>query len=285
MTLDSWLEVADEVFVRSYDHLDINICVVRGGEELLVVDSRSSPVEAAELVADLEAFAPARVHVLVNTHAHFDHTFGNQQFGPDSTTPVAIIGHHRLPAHLDRYERPRLAAWRAGGGEEPARDWEEVQITPPTQLVGARQPLQIGHRTVDLQPLSPGHTDTDLVVQVPDACSWIVGDVVEASGPPMYGSGCFPLQHPDQLGSLLAQLRDDDVIVPGHGPLVDRAFVEDQLAEVVRLAEQLRLAHRAGETVEQALADNARWPFPVDGLGLAVRRAYKFLDHEPDPSP
>ena len=101
----------------------------------------------------------------------------------------------------------------------------------------------------------------------------------------MYGSGCFPLQHPDQLGSLLAQLGDSDVVVPGHGPIVDRAFVEAQLAEVVRLAEQLRLAHRAGETVEQALADNARWPFPVEGLTLAVRRAYMFLDREPGPSP
>ena len=165
MTVHSWREVADEIFVRSYDHLNINICVVRGGEELLLVDSRSSPAEAAELTVDLEVFAPARLHVLVNTHAHFDHTFGNQQFGPDSATPVAIIGHHRLPAHLNRYERPRLAAWRAGGRDEPARDWERVRITPPTQLVDARRPLQIGHRTVELQPLSAGHTDTDLVVQ------------------------------------------------------------------------------------------------------------------------
>ena len=285
MTVRSWHEVADEVFVRSYDHLDINICVIRGGEELLLVDSRSSPAEAAELAVDLNVFAPARVHVLVNTHAHFDHTFGNQQFGPNSATPVAIIGHHRLPAHLDQYERPRLAAWRDGGGGEPDRDWETVQITPPTELVDARRPLQIGHRTVELQPLSAGHTDTDLIVHVPDACSWIVGDVVEASGPPMYGSGCFPLQHPDQLGSLLAQLDDDDVVVPGHGPMVDRAFVEAQLAEVVRLTEQLRLAHRAGETVEQALADSTRWPFPIDGLNLAVQRAFAFLDREPDPSP
>lgn len=285
MTVRDWHEVADEVFVRSYDHLDINICVVRGGDELLLVDSRSSPAEAAELAADLTVFAPARVGVLVNSHAHFDHTFGNQQFGPASAAPVEIIGHHRLPAHLDQYEQPRLAAWRAGGGNEPDRNWATVQITPPTQLVDARRPLQIGHRTVELQPLNAGHTDTDLIVHVPDACSWIVGDVVEASGPPMYGSGCFPLQHPDQLGSLLAQLGHGDIVVPGHGPMVDRSFVEAQLAQVVQLAEQLRLAHRAGETVEQALADCTRWPFPSDGLELAARRAFALLDHEPAPTP
>ena len=285
MTVRGWREVADEVFVRSYDQLDINICVVRGGEELLLVDSRSSPAEAAELADDLVAFAPARVRVLVNTHAHFDHTFGNQQFAADSPTPVTIVGHHRLPAHLDQYERPRVAAWRAGSGEEPARDWETLEITPPTRLVETRRPLQVGRRTVELQPLGPGHTDTDLVLHVPDARCWIVGDVVEASGPPMYGSGCFPLQHPDQLDALLAQLGDDDVVVAGHGPTVDRAFVEAQRADVVRFAEQLRAAHHSGQTVEQALADPTRWPFPVDMLELAVRRAFAVLDGASEPLP
>ncbi len=53
-----WHEVATDVYVHAYDHLAINICVVRGGDELLVVDSRSSPTEAAGLVADLEDLLP-----------------------------------------------------------------------------------------------------------------------------------------------------------------------------------------------------------------------------------
>lgn len=113
--------MATNVFVGVYDHLDVNICVIRGDAELLVVDSRSSPCEAAELEADLQTFAPARVRVLVNTHAHFDHTFGNQRFGPGSALDVPIYGHHLLPAHLDQYERLRLAAWHAGTGGEPDR--------------------------------------------------------------------------------------------------------------------------------------------------------------------
>lgn len=276
-----WCEVADRVFVRAYDHLDLNICVVREKGNLLLVDSRASFAEAAELEADLRVFAPARVVVLVNTHAHFDHTFGNQRFGPESAMNVPIFGHHLLPAHLDEYERPRLAAWRAGTGNEPDRDWEHVQITPPTNLVVRRASLQIGERTVELCPMSPGHTDTDLIVHVADASTWIVGDVVEASGPPMYGSGCYPLGLPQQLEALLAEIDEHDVVVPGHGPVVDRSFVLTQLAEVRRLAEQLRRAHRSGSTVEEALFDQRRWPFPVDGLELAVRRAYAILDQEP----
>ena len=280
MSTHGWREVASDVFVRAYHHLDINICVIRSDDDLLLVDSRSSPAESAELKVELEAFAPARVRVLVNTHAHFDHTFGNQQFGPGSELAVPIYGHQLLPVHLDQFERPRLGVWRDGSGDEPPRDWDQVQITPPTHLVGAREQLHIGRRTIELNPLSPGHTDADLVVHVPDAATWIVGDVVEASGPPMYGSGCLPVQHPQQLESLLRQLTDDDVVVPGHGPVVDRGFVVSQLAEVTRLAHQLRLAHRYGQTIEQALAEQDRWPFPVDGLDLAAQRAYLTLDHD-----
>ena len=282
MSTDGWREVADGVWLRRYENLEINICVVRGGDDLLLVDSRSSPGEAAQLAADLDVFAPARVRALVNTHAHFDHTFGNQQFGPGSAGAVPIYGHHRLPEHLDRYERPRLAAWRDGSGDEPPRDWDDLRIIAPTHLVAEPQRLEVGGRVAELWPLGPGHTDTDLVVYVPDARTWVVGDVVEASGPPMYGSGCFPLEHADQLAGLLAQLGDGDVVVPGHGPVVDRRFVAAQLAEVARLGEQLRRAHRSGRTVEQALADQDGWPFPVDGLELAARRAYAALggDHD-----
>ena len=100
----------------------------------------------------------------------------------------------------------------------------------------------------------------------------------------MYGSGCFPLGLPDQLGFLLGLIDngvgDGDVVVPGHGPVVDRAFVEAQRVEAEALAERIRSAWRRGDTVGQALADPGRWPFPVEGLELAVRRGYRTLEAE-----
>jgi glyoxylase-like metal-dependent hydrolase (beta-lactamase superfamily II) len=276
--VSEWREVASEIFVRAYEHLEINICVIRDGDDLLLVDTRSSPVEAAELEADLQVFAPARVRTLVNTHAHFDHTFGNQQFGPGNAYDVPIYGHHLLPAHLERYERPRLAAWHEGTGGEPDRAWQDLRITGPTRLVSDTEPVRVGDRTVILHALGPGHTDTDLVLHVPDAHTWIVGDVVEASGPPMYGSGCFPLELPGQLAFLLGEVERADLVVPGHGPVVDRAFVESQHDETEALARQIRWVRGRGDTVEQALSDQDRWPFPVEGLELAVRRGYLALD-------
>ena len=270
------------MFVGAYEPLTINICVIRDGDQLVVVDSRSSATEGAELAADLTWFAPARVQALINTHAHFDHTFGNQHFGSGSAMSVPIYGHQRLPAHLDQYERPRLEAWRRGAGNEPPRDWDDVVITPPTHLVGTRQQYQLGARRLELIALPPGHTDTDLVVHLPDADTWVVGDVIEASGPPMFGSGCYPLEFPDSLGGLLSEIGPDDTIVPGHGPLVDRSFAVAQLTDISDLATRLRALHGSKATQHQAVTALQAVPsLRVDGLELAVARAYSSLAGRP----
>ena len=86
---------------------------IEGDDGLLVVDTGAEPAEAEEILADLASRFDRPVRWVVNTHAHFDHTFGNQVFGPGSTTDAAIHGHAGIARHFERYEGPRLAAWRA----------------------------------------------------------------------------------------------------------------------------------------------------------------------------
>jgi glyoxylase-like metal-dependent hydrolase (beta-lactamase superfamily II) len=277
MKSELWTERAEGIFVRSYEALEVNICVIRGDRELLVIDSRSSPTEGSELKADLHALAPAAIVGLVNTHAHFDHTFGNQAFSAGPGVP--IYGHHRLPSHLAEYEAPRLMRWREGSSEEPTRDWHDVTITAPTVLIREDTTLLVGSRVVELIPQGAGHTDSDLVVHIPDVNVWVVGDVVEASGPPMFGSGCFPLEFPQSLGNLLDRMQPTDIVVPGHGPVVDRAFVSSQHLDLTRMALQLRAEHATGATIDEALAHQRGWPFPVENLRLAVTRAFNALDN------
>lgn len=273
-----WTEVADGVFQRRYDPLDVSVCVVRGSDGLLVVDTRSSHREADEIRADLRAFGDHRVRWVVNTHAHFDHCFGNHRFGPGSDIGAPIYGHERVPAHLAEYETPMLAEWVAQG-LEPAADWREVVITPPTVLVGDHATLELGDRPVELVHLGRGHTDNDLVVHVPDADTWLVGDLVEESGPPMYGSGCFPLEWPGTVGALRSRLGDDATLVPGHGAPVGPAFVADQHAAIRSVADLIRALHAAGVPADRALGEGGdRWPFPRDALASAVSAGYRHLD-------
>jgi glyoxylase-like metal-dependent hydrolase (beta-lactamase superfamily II) len=129
--MSGWTEVADGVFQRRYEPLDISICVVRGRGGLLVVDTRSSPRQGTEIREHVRELSADPVVAVVNTHAHFDHTFGNQVF-----VDVPICGHALVPAHLEAYETPMLAAWVGRGPQ--ARRGVEIRADHRADSAGGR---------------------------------------------------------------------------------------------------------------------------------------------------
>jgi glyoxylase-like metal-dependent hydrolase (beta-lactamase superfamily II) len=272
-----WNEVAAGVFQRRYNPLDVSVCVIRGSDGLAVVDTRSSPRQADEIRADVRELGSAPVRWVINTHGHFDHCFGNQRFGPGSDLNVPIYGHVRVPAFLDKFERPGLAEAIASG-EEPADEWREVVITPPTELVGDSRTLDLGDRAVDMLHLGRGHTDNDLLLHIPDAAAWLVGDVIEESGPPCYGAGSFPMDWPDTVSRLLALVGDGDVLVPGHGAPVGAGFARAQQQQLATVAELIRELHSDGVPAgKAAAAGGGRWPLPEDQLAPAIETGYAQL--------
>ena len=186
-----------------------------------------------------------------------------------------------MPAHLDAYERPKLAELIAAG-EEPADEWREIVITPPSVLVGEKMTLDVGGTAAELLHLGRGHTDNDLQVHLPASGVWFVGDLVEESGPPVYGSGSFPLDWPATIARLRAALREGDVLVPGHGAVVDAAFLAAQQEQLAAAAALITELHAAGVPKQDAVqrAGN-RWPFPEGlpgaGMAAAVRDGYRQL--------
>lgn len=275
--MSRWIEVAAGIFQARYQPYDVTVSVVRGADGVLVVDTRSSHREADEVRHDLRSLGSAPVRWVVNTHAHFDHSFGNYRFGSDSDLGARIYGHERMPAHLLDFEVPKLARF-VETGDERAAEWAEVVVTPPTGLVADRSEIDLGDRTVALVHLGRGHTDNDLLLHVPDADAWLVGDLIEESGPPMYGSDCFPLEWSDTVSALTDRLGGETVVVPGHGMAVGAEFVAEQLADLRTVADLIRQLHSAGVPVEAALDEGAGcWPFPADGLSDAVRRGYRHV--------
>jgi glyoxylase-like metal-dependent hydrolase (beta-lactamase superfamily II) len=71
-----WQEIGDRVYRMRYRSLDLNVGVVVGEDEVLVVDTRSFAAEAAELLADLRRLTQLPCRKVVNTHWHFDHCYG-----------------------------------------------------------------------------------------------------------------------------------------------------------------------------------------------------------------
>ena len=102
----TWTRVAHGIHQRRGGPFDLSVVVIEGGDGLLVVDTGAEPAEAEEILADLASRFDRPVRWVVNTHAHFDHTFGNQVFGPGSTTDAAILGHAGIARHFERYEGP-----------------------------------------------------------------------------------------------------------------------------------------------------------------------------------
>ncbi|MFE6255205.1 MBL fold metallo-hydrolase [Agromyces sp. NPDC057865] len=277
----TWTTVAHGIHQRRGGPFDLSVVVVEGDDGLLIVDSGADPVEGAEILADVTARFARPVVALVNTHAHFDHTFGNQVSGPGSATDAAIHGHAAIAWHFERYEGPRVAAWREDHALEPDRRWEDLRLVPPTHPIATATTLDLGGRLVELRPQSPAHTDTDLVLLLPEERVWVVGDLIEESGPPMYGSGCYPLDWPGVLDALGDELEAGDLVIPGHGGVVRREFVARQADALRVIANRFVDAHDAGLGAAEALAAHAEWPVPVEGLVGAIERAYAALDGLP----
>ncbi|MCO1657216.1 MBL fold metallo-hydrolase [Pseudonocardia humida] len=265
--MDSWTEVADRVFVRRHRSLDLNVTLVVGDGACLVVDTRSDEVEGAELAAAVRTVTP-HPWTVVNTHFHYDHAFGNAAF-----RPAPIWGHRRCVDVLAGPEgvamRTRIAEHhRAAGREEEARRIEVAELVAPGAAVDGAATLDVGGRSVRLRHLGRGHTDSDLVVVVPDADLLVAGDLVEEGAPPQFGDG-YPLDWPATMDALLELV--EGPVVPGHGAVVDRGFVAGQRAELARLADVARAGHAEGRPA----AETAR-ELPYFGTFAlqAVERAY-----------
>ncbi len=284
-----WNEVGDRVHQRRYGSIDVSVCVVRGNDGLLVVDTRSSHREADEIRDDLSEFGAASVRWVMNTHAHFDHCFGNYRFGPHSDIGAPIYGHELMPKHLDDYERPLLAEWIKNGAGGGAEEWlvesvgtpeslREIVITPTNELVAERALLDLGDRGVEILYLGLGHTDNDLLLHVPDSEAWLVGDLLEESGPPVYGWGSFPLDWPQTIASLCERVTAGATLVPGHGTPVGPGFAVTQQRELDSVATLIRELHGSGVPALEAVGEGRdRWPYPPEMLEMAVAEGYRQL--------
>ena len=272
-------EVADRIWVARHEWYDVNVTLVGGDGGLLVVDTHASAEAARTVVEEIRRLGAGEVVAVVNTHEHFDHTFGN---GTLRTAYGAVPIH----AHESAAEQTVPA------GERIKRLFEEdpdaphraevlaTEIVPADHSFSSAVALDVGGRMVELVHPGRGHTAGDLVVRVPDADVLLAGDLVEESalrgGVPGFGDDCYPLEWPHSLDVVLGLASARSVVVPGHGAPVDREFVEDQRNAIGIVAQTVRDLASRGVPEREALAAT-EWPYPREELTDAVRRGYEHL--------
>jgi glyoxylase-like metal-dependent hydrolase (beta-lactamase superfamily II) len=140
---------------------------------------------------------------------------------------------------------------------ELADDIAQIEIDPPDETMRDQATLDVGGRRVELRHLGRGHTDSDIVVALPDSGVLFAGDLLENGAPPYFGDA-FPLDWPDAVERMLALVDGRTRVVPGHGDPAGRTFVEDSLASFREVADLARRAHADGLGVDDVLPE-APW--------------------------
>src|SRR6185369_17669702 len=134
--------------------------------------------------------------------------FGNAVF-----LPAEIWGHERAVRMLDAHGEIKRQYF-----SRRLPELADVVITPPNHTLLDSVMLDLGGRRIDLRHLGLGHTDNDIVVEVPDADVLFAGDLIEQGAPPVF-SDAFPLDWPSTLDTVASRVTG--VVVPGHGDVVD----------------------------------------------------------------
>ncbi|MBI5157386.1 MAG: MBL fold metallo-hydrolase [Acidimicrobiia bacterium] len=264
---ERWTEIGTGVFVRRHTSLDLNIGVVICEGGVLVIDTRASHVQAAEMVESLRAITKLPVRWVINTHHHWDHTFGNQMF------PEAAIWGHERCAEAMRTHGEAMRAQVKAMAPDYAAILDAVVITPPAFTFSTTATLTFGGTTVEMRYLGRGHTDNDIAISLPERDVLFAGDLIEEGAPPSFNDS-FPMEWPDTVAALVPL--SGGVVVPGHGATVDAGFVNRQLDELQIIARLAR--ERFADGISPSAAAEMSGPYTPEVLATAFARAWRQLE-------
>ncbi|MFE9461223.1 MBL fold metallo-hydrolase [Streptomyces californicus] len=225
-----WERLGDGVGRRRLPGWDATAGLVAGAAGVLLYDTGSTLREGVELRRQAEALLGRRVTHIALSHPHFDHVLGTAAFAG-----VQVYGSAGLPALLRSGERELYASAVAHGvAEGEAAGSADTLVVPGHEVRGERTLDLGGGRQVVLADLGSAHSGHDLAALVPGAAGGpavvFCGDLVEESGEPQAGPDATGARWPAALDRLLELGGEEALYVPGHGAVVDSAFVRAQRA-------------------------------------------------------
>jgi glyoxylase-like metal-dependent hydrolase (beta-lactamase superfamily II) len=156
---------------------------------VVIIDTLVNRVTAEALLAIARPHLAGRQLLLVNTHADWDHAWGNHVFaGPTATYPAPIIASRKCAERLcSEPARQKLAAKRV---LTPGRH-DDVVLTPPTLLFDERLVIGGGDLTLELFA-TPGHTTDHIAIFIPEISTLLPGDAAELPFPFVESAAAMP---------------------------------------------------------------------------------------------
>jgi cyclase len=289
-----------------------NSAVIVNQDDVLIVDSHITPEAARVMLREIKTITDKPVRFLVNTHFHFDHTDGNQVFGPD----VLIFGHDFTRNKLagDFLHEPIFVNSLAGiprqieglqgritSEQDPAakarleqqlkvtqayqEQVKEVRPVPPNVSFPSTMELTRGGRDIRLLFLGRGHTGGDVVVYLPKEGVVASGDLL-VNGIANLVDG-YVNEWPDALDKLGAL--DFEDVIPGHGdPFKGKeriGFFQSYLRDLWQQAKKLHDEKVSVEEAAKRIDMSSHKPHfanagPVNATAIA--RMYAVMDGTAD---
>lgn len=215
-----------------------NIGVVAGLDGILLIDDQYGPL-SDKIKAAVVGMSNAPIQYVANTHWHGDHTGGNEAFGNAGAT---IVAHKNV--------RKRMS-------EEQSREGRVTPAAPAIALpvITFGEDLQLHFNGLELMAIhvDNAHTDGDAFIWIPEANVLHMGDVFFHKRYPFIdlSSGGSVNGLIKAVETALFLVDDDTQIIPGHGPMADRADLKKyhDFLKTVRL--RIKSYSDVGRSLEQ----------------------------------
>ncbi len=179
-----------------------NIGVSVGDDGIVIVDDEFAPL-APKIITALNGITDKPIKFILNTHYHGDHTGGNEVFGRTGT----IIAHENVRKRL------QTGTTTLGRQTPPA-----PKLALPVITFNDRATVHANGEDIRAIHMPHGHTDGDAVIEFMQSNVVHMGDD--------FFNGLFPFIDTANGGSvrglitndesILARVRDDSKIIPGH---------------------------------------------------------------------
>jgi glyoxylase-like metal-dependent hydrolase (beta-lactamase superfamily II) len=220
-----------------------NVIVLNGPDGKVVADGFVLPAWGA-LRKVLDSMGTQRITTMINTHWHYDHADNNAHF---RQAGAEVIAHENTRKRLS--ETHELAVFRMVFKPVPTN-------ALPTQTFAQDRKLQANGEGVALRYIPPSHTDTDISVRYTNANVIHLGDTVF--------NGMYPYIDAGTGGSINGMIAAADRslkmvdagtrIVPGHGPVADRAALTKFRDMMVAVRDRVQKLKSSGMPLDKTIA-------------------------------
>jgi glyoxylase-like metal-dependent hydrolase (beta-lactamase superfamily II) len=259
--------------IRSFTASDlVDLFVITTKRYLIVFDTGNAPEQMQEIMQKIEADLTNRQLLVINSHQHFDHTWGNAIFVQNGLYPAPIIGHQKSVQLLQ--EKPE-EAYRFLSDMQIGRPFlDSVQIIAPTLSFSETFTIYGGDLTLELFP-TPGHSSDHISVWIPEIKTLLAGDAAEHPIPYAAEDGSI-----EQLEQDLRYLQsfNPEFVLPCHGGSVGADLIEQNLHYFKSLRHKIMNVKTTTPFTHENASKIIGWSFEdaMQDMGLEASRFTEF---------